>query len=54
MGVGPHTYRLTDVYGNEIIEENVPFARTESMQQFPVCAPAAEVRDDIIEEEDVE
>ena len=54
MGIGPHTYRLTDVYGNEIIEENVPFARTESTQQFPVCGFKAEVQEEIVEEEDVE
>ncbi len=49
MGVGPHTYRLTDVYGNEIIEENVPFAMTESMQQFPVCGSEEEVPKEIVE-----
>lgn len=52
MGVGPHTYRLTDVYGNVIIEENVPFTRTESVQQFPVCGFVAEEEKEIEEREE--
>lgn len=40
LGVGPYKFRLTDVYGNQIVEENIPLKITSVIQgknQFPVC-----------------
>lgn len=40
MGVGPHTFRITDVYGNSIIEKNIPLIPEKEyagINQFPKC-----------------
>lgn len=40
MGLGPHTFRITDVYGNEIVEENINFTPEVEIQgtnQFLEC-----------------
>jgi expansin (peptidoglycan-binding protein) len=40
MGAGPFTFRVTDVYGRQVIEKNVPFNPGHEHQgsgQFPVC-----------------
>ena len=40
MGPGPHQFRITDSYGNEIVEENIPFTletEIEGKSQFPKC-----------------
>lgn len=40
MGVGPHKFRITDMYGNSIVEENISFTpevETPGVNQFPVC-----------------
>ena len=40
LGAGPFQFRLTDVYGNEIIETDVPFTITTELNgqhQFPDC-----------------
>jgi expansin len=40
MGVGPYTIRLTDVYGNQIVEQNIPLTLTTVLngtKQFPAC-----------------
>jgi len=40
MGEGPLTFRVTDVYGQQVIEKNVPFNPGQEHQgskQFPTC-----------------
>lgn len=40
LGIGPYKFRITDVYGNQIIEENIPLTvKTviEGKGQFPNC-----------------
>lgn len=42
LGVGPFTFRVTDVYGNQIVESDIPFVLTtelEGKNQFPDCDP---------------
>lgn len=39
MGAGPYTFRLTDIYGSVIVDENIPFSLDEIQQghvQFPL------------------
>jgi expansin len=41
LGVGPFKFRITDVYGNTIEEDNIPLSVTTVIQgknQFPSCA----------------
>lgn len=40
LGVGPYTFRITDYFGQVIIEENIPLLVTTEIpgkNQFPVC-----------------
>jgi expansin (peptidoglycan-binding protein) len=40
MGPGPYTFRVTDVYGNQIVDTGVAFAEAREVQgkgQFPAC-----------------
>ncbi len=40
MGEGPLTFRVTDIYGQQVIEKNVPFnpgQEHEGSKQFPTC-----------------
>lgn len=40
LGAGPYKFRLTDVYGNQIVEENIPLKITTVLngsKQFPAC-----------------
>ncbi|HEY9061582.1 MAG TPA: expansin EXLX1 family cellulose-binding protein [Pseudobacteroides sp.] len=40
MGPGPYTFRVTDIYGQEIIDKNIPFTGSETTvsgtNQFPI------------------
>ncbi len=40
MGPGPNTFRITDIYGNSIIEKDIPFIIDQELSgknQFPIC-----------------
>jgi expansin (peptidoglycan-binding protein) len=47
MGPGPYTFRVTDIYGQEIIDKNIPFTGSETIvsggNQFPIRKDTATV-----------
>jgi expansin (peptidoglycan-binding protein) len=41
MGTGPYTFRVTDVYGNVVVDSGIAFAEAQevpSKAQLPTCA----------------
>ncbi|MFN8438555.1 MAG: expansin EXLX1 family cellulose-binding protein [Cytophagales bacterium] len=51
LGAGPYKFRLTDVYGNQIVEDNIPLKITSVLngsKQFPACIATELENEDIL------